>query len=274
VKRSPADALRNVPPREFVSARTALAARLTREGKAAEAREVSRLRRPSPVVWALNRAATTHPRELTALAGSVDRLRRAQLGQGDLRAATAAYRTAFDPFMRAVTTALREGGSGVSGAVDRRIRSTLQAAVTDRRLRTDLGAGRLGEELTDPGFAVLTGAPVPADFLRARPARKPPAPARSSARGARPPAGPKPAETRRSAREHARATREAARRAKTLERRARQAERAATRAEQRVDTVRRTLRALEERSAALRAAADEARAARDEHGKLPAGERS
>lgn len=275
MKRSPADALRNVPPREFVSARTALAARLAREGKTAEAREVSRLRRPSPVVWALNRAATTHPRELTALAGSVDRLRRAQLGQGDLRAATAEYRTAFDPFMRAVTTALREGGAGVSGAVDRRIRSTLQAAVTDRRLRADLGAGRLSEELTDPGFAVLTGAPVPADFLRARPARKPPAPARSSSRGERrPPAGPKPAETRRSAREHARATREAARRAKTLERRARQAERAATRAEQRVDTMRRTLRALEERRAALRAAADEARAARDEHGKLPAGERS
>ena len=275
MKRSPADALRSVPPREFVSARKALATRLAREGKAAEAREVSRLRRPSPVVWALNRAATTHPRELKALAESVDRLRRAQLGQGDLRAATAEYRTAFDPLLRAATTALREAGSGVSGAVDRRIRSTLQAAVTDRRLRADLGAGRLSEEMTDPGFAVLTGAPVPAEFLRSRPPRKPPASARSATHGARrPPASPKPAETRRSAREHARAVRDAANRAKALERRARQAERAASRAEQRVETMRRTLRALEERSAALRAAADEARMARDERGKLPAGERS
>jgi hypothetical protein len=273
VKRSPADALRSVPPREFVSARKALAARLAREGKTAAAREVSRLRRPSPVVWALNRAATTHPRELAALAGSVDRLRRAQLGRGDLRAATAEYRAAFDPLMRAATAALREAGSGVSGAIDRRIRSTLQAAVTDRGRRADLGTGRLSDELTDPGFAVLTGAPVPAEFLRARPARPRSASRRAEAREeSHAPAAPRPA--RRLAREQARAARSAARQARALERKARQAELAATRAEQRVEAVRRTLRALEQRSAALRAAADEARRSREEHGKLPAGERS
>jgi hypothetical protein len=275
VKRSPTDALRNVPPREFVGARKALAARLAREGKTAAAREVSRLRRPSPVVWALNRAATTHPRELAALAESVDRLRRAQLGRGDLRAATAEYRAAFDPLMRAATAALREAGSGVSGAIERRIRSTLQAAVTDRGRRADLGAGRLSDELTDPGFAVLTGAPVPAEFLRARPARPRSASARSEARGeGHSPAAPRPADTRRLARQHARAARSAARQARALERKAQQAARAATRAEQRVEAMRRTLRALEQRSAALRAAADEARKAHEEHGKLPAAERS
>ena len=274
MKRSPTDALRNVPPREFVGARKALAARLAREGKTAAAREVSRLRRPSPVVWALNRAATTHPRELAALAESVDRLRRAQLGRGDLRAATAEYRAAFDPLMRAATAALREAGSGVSGAIDRRIRSTLQAAVTDRGRRADLGAGRLSDELTDPGFAVLTGAPVPAEFLRA-PARPRSASARSEARGeGHSPAAPRPADTRRLARQHARAARSAARQGRALERKAQQAARAATRAEQRVEAMRRTLRALEQRSAALRAAADEARKAHEEHGKLPARERS
>jgi hypothetical protein len=271
VKRSPADALRTVPPREFVSARKALATRLAREGKAAAAREVARLRRPSPVVWALNRAATAHPRELAALVEAVDRLRRAQLGQGDLRAATAAYRAAFAPLLRAATAALREAGSGVSGAIDRRIRGTLQAAVTDRGLRADLGAGRLRDELTDPGFAVLTGVPVPAEFLRARPARARSGPARADARSApRSPAAPEPADRRRLAR----ATRSAARLARGLERRARLAERAATRAERRVEAVRRTLRGLEQRSAELRAAADEARKAHAEHGKLPAGERS
>jgi hypothetical protein len=274
VKRSPTDALRNVPPREFVGARKALAARLAREGKTAAAREVSRLRRPSPVVWALNRAATTHPRELAALAESVDRLRRAQLGRGDLRAATAEYRAAFDPLMRAATAALREAGSGVSGAIDRRIRSTLQAAVTDRGRRADLGAGRLSEELTDPGFAVLTGAPVPAEFLDARPARPRSASARSKARGEGHSPAAAPADARRLARQHARAARSAARQARALERKAQQAARAATRAGQRVEAMRRTLRALEQRSAALRAAADEARKAHEEHGKLPAGERS
>jgi hypothetical protein len=226
------------------------------------------------VVWALNRAATTHPRELAALAVSVDRLRRAQLGRGDLRAATAEYRAAFDPLMRAATAALREAGSGVSGAIDRRIRSTLQAAVTDRGRRADLGAGRLSDELTDPGFAVLTGAPVPAEFLRARPARPRSDSARSEARGeGHSPAAPRPAETRRLARQHARAARSVARQARALQR-ARQAGRAATRAEQRVEAMRRTLRALEQRAAALRAAADDARKAYEEHGRLPAEERS
>ena len=293
MKRSPADALRNVPPREFVSARQALAARLTHEGKTAEARQVSRLRRPSPVVWALNRAATAHPRDLAALVDSVDRLRRAQLGQGDLRAATARYRTAFDPLARAAASALRDAGSGVSGAVDRRIRSTLQAAVTDRRLRAELAAGRLSDELTDPGFAVLTGAPVPATFLR-RPARSSatprdpslprreapgdPSPVRGEApsnpsprRGEGRVRGGAPADHRRLARQHVRAARDAARRARALERKARQAERAAMRAEQRVEAMRRALRALEQQSATLRAAADEARKAREPHGKLAAG---
>ncbi|HEU4440123.1 MAG TPA: hypothetical protein VFT36_12790 [Methylomirabilota bacterium] len=285
MKRSPADALQDVAPREFVSARKALVARLAREGKTAEARRVARLRRPSPVVWALNRAAAARPRELRALIDSVDRLRRAQLGQGDLRTATADYRTAFDPLARAAADMLREAGTGVSGAVDRRIRSTLQAAVTDKRLRGELAAGRLSGELADPGFAVLTGGPVPAEFLRARPAKgKASACGRTSPRdGASHPSplrgegrvtGGTRAEARRLARQQARATRDAARRARALERKARQAEQTAVRAERRVEAMRRALAALEQRSAALRAAADEARKARVEHGKLRAGERS
>jgi hypothetical protein len=268
--RSPGDALRDVPPRAFVGARKALATRLAREGRAADARLVSRLRRPSAVVWALNRAAVARPRELRALVGAVDRLRRAQLGQGDLRAATGDYRTAFDPLVRTATSILKDAGTGVSPAVDRRIRSTLLAAVTDRRLRDELEAGRLSEELADPGFAVLTGAPVPADFLRARPKRQASPRAgspdraverrRSSAREA--------AEARRLTRESARATREAARRAHALERGAARAERAATAAEQRVEAARRRLEALERRSAALRAAADRARRAHAERGKI------
>lgn len=280
MKRSPADALRDVPPREFVSARKALAARLAREGKAAEARRVARLRRPSPVVWALNRAVAAHPRELRTLIQSVDRLRRAQLGQGDLRTATAEYRTAFDPLARAAADLLRDAGTTVSGAVDRRIRSTLQAVVTDRRLRGDLAAGRLSEELTDPGFAVLTVGPVPTEFLRSHPTRsraradaaspRQPSPVRGEGRAR----GGTRADARRHARQRARAAREAARRARALDRTARQAEQAAARAERRVQAARRALEVLEQRSAGLQAAADEARKARDAHGKLPPGERS
>lgn len=135
---NPADALRAVPPREFVQARNALAAKLAKDGQATEARDIRRLPRPSPVVWALNRTAVGRPRELNALVQAVDGLRRAQLGQGELRAATERYRAAFEPLVRNATEALRDAGSAISPALERRIRSTLLAATTDRRLRADL----------------------------------------------------------------------------------------------------------------------------------------
>src|SRR5258705_9444994 len=90
------DALRDVPPREFVRARDALAARLAEEGKGTEAREIRRLPRPSPVVWALNRTAVAQPRALNALIQAVDRPRRAPPGQGELRTLTLAPRLVCD----------------------------------------------------------------------------------------------------------------------------------------------------------------------------------
>jgi hypothetical protein len=149
-KRRPADALRGVPPPEFVQARNGLVTRLAKSGKTAESRQVARLRRPSPVLWALNRAATSRAHELRALVQAVDRLRQAQLGRGDPRAATEEYRTAFEPLVRGAGQVLRDAAVRVSPALDRRIRSTLLAAVTDRSLRADLEGGRLAEEHADP----------------------------------------------------------------------------------------------------------------------------
>lgn len=261
-KASPADALRAVPPRDFVGARNALAAQLAKGGKAAEARQVARLRRPSPVAWALNRASAARPRELGALVDAVDRLRRAQLGGGDLRAAAERYRSAFEPLVRGAGQALREAGAAVSAALDRRIRSTLLAAVTDRGLRADLEAARLADEHADPGFAVLSGGPVPAGFLLDRPRKK------RSADPAKPAPAAEAGETRHLAREQARAAQLAAREeqratrvARSLARQADRAERAAQAAERRVAAMRRALAALERRSGELRAAAEEARKA-------------
>jgi len=259
-KGTPADALREVPPLEFVQARNALAARLAKSGETAEARRVARLRRPSPVVWALNHAATSRAHELRALIEAVDRLRGAQLGRGDPRAATEHYRAAFEPLARGASQALRDAAVRVSPALDRRIRSTLLAAVTDRDLRADLEAGRLAEEYADPGFAALSRGPIPAALLRERPASRAAAPARSaSAPATRPSAS--AAQSRKLAREQARAAPEAARETRRLETNARRAERAARAAERRVEAMRRDLQALEQRSAALRAAAATARSA-------------
>jgi hypothetical protein len=259
----PAEALRSVPPRDFIQARDALAAQLTKRGRLAEARRVARLRRPGPVVWALNRAALARPRELAALVETVDRLRRAQLGQGDVRAAMEGYRAAFEPLVRGAHQVLREAGIGVTAALDRRMRSTLLAAVTDRGLRAELGAGRLDREHPDPGFAVLSRGPVPAGFLAARPSGR----SVKAARPAPPPKSPPrsdsaaaaAAKKRREAREQARAARRAAREARSQALRTERAERAAQAAEKRVAAMRRALAAIEEQSAKLRARADEAR---------------
>ena len=268
----PAASLRHVPPREFIAARKALAERLSQSGRSGEARQVSRLPRPSPVVWALNQAALGKARMLTDLVNAVDRLRRAQLGQGDPRAATAAYRTVFDAVMEAARGVLREQGMKASPAVERRLRSSLLAAVTDRRLRRDLAAGRLAVESVEPGFSVLSGGPIPAEFLKpsatGRPASRPAPPDRDVAnRGrARRPAAERRARkqaeaaARRAARDAARASREATRAVTALDRAARRKERAAQAAATRVEALRTTLREREARSAALRTAAAAARA--------------
>lgn len=279
------DPLRDVSPREFVGARNALAAQLVKQGKAVEARQVRRLRRPSPVVWTLNRTAAARSRELDALADAVDRLRRAQLGQGDLRSATERYRAAFEPIVHAASEVLADAGSLVSPALERRIRGTLLAAVTDRRLRAELAAGRLTDEHAEPGFAVLTAGPIPADFLgpaKARPAPARPTPGRDAeepqaAPEHRPQAKPRAELGRADKRERAKARRQASqeahdarqagrkaeRDARALERDARRKERAAQVVERQVEAARTMLRDLEQRGVALRTAADKAREAHE-----------
>jgi hypothetical protein len=259
--KDPAASLRHVPPREFVGARKALAERLARSGRTAEARQVAQLPRPSPVVWALNQAALAKPRRLSDLTDAVDRLRRAQLGQGDPRAATAGYRAVFDDVVKAAREALQEHGTKVSPAVDRRLRGSLLAAVVDRGLRRDLAAGRLTAEHDEPGFSVLSQGPIPAEMVRDRPVKRS-GPSTAAERRAREQAE---AAALRAAKVDAQATqraaREATRAATVLDRTARQKERAAQAAERRVEALRATLREHEARSAALRTAADEARQA-------------
>ena len=268
--KDPAASLRHVPPREFVGARKALAERLARSGRTAEARQVARLPRPSPVVWALNHAALAKPRRLSDLIEAVDRLRGAQLGQGDPRAATAGYRAVFDDVVKAAREALQEHGTKVSPAVDRRLRGSLLAAVVDRGLRRDLAAGRLTAEHDEPGFSVLSQGPMPAEMVRDRPVKRS-GPSPAAERRAREQAE---AAARRAAKVDAqaaqRAAREASRAATALDRTARQKERAAQAAERRVEALRATLREHEARSAALRTAAD---AARQAHGRAAAAAR-
>ena len=263
-----ADALRTVPPRDFIQARDALVERLTKAGDTAEARRIRRLRRPSPVVWALNGVAARHPDELRALAGAVDHLRRAQLGQGEVSGPTDQYRQAFQRLVTRANELLREGSQAVTPALERRMRSTLQAAVADRRLRRDLQSAQLGEEHADPGFAVFTRGPIPTEFLRPSPKAQPrtrlptdsPPTARSSAGAvsARREQAARKVESRRQA-QAARETRKAAKLTKALERDAQRQTDRLKAAERRVESARKALQDQERIAAQVREEADKAR---------------
>jgi len=262
------DALRTVAPRDFIQARNALVERLTRAGDTAEARRIRRLRRPSPVVWALNGVAARHPDDLRALAGAVDRLRRAQLGQGEVSGPTDQYRQAFQRLVTRANGMLREGNQVVTPALERRMRSTLQAAVADRRLRRDLQSAQLGEEHADPGFAVFTRGPIPTEFLRPSPKVQPrtrmptdsPPTTRSSAGAisARREQAERKLEARHQA-QAARETRKAAKVTKALERDAQRQTDLLKAAERRVEAARKALQDQERIAAQMREQAEKAR---------------
>ena len=262
-----ADTLRTVPPRDFIQARTALVERLTKAGDTAEARRIGRLRRPSPVVWALNGVAARHPDDLRALAGAVDRLRRAQLGEGEVSGPTDQYRQTFQRLMTRATGMLREGNQVVTAALERRMRSTLQAAVADRRLRRDLQSAQLGGEHTDPGFAVFTRGPIPTEFLQPTPKAQartrmptdsPPTARSAPAIAARREQVDRKLEARHQA-QAARETHKAAKVTKALERDAQRQTDRLKAAERRVEAARRALQDQERIAAQIREQADKAR---------------
>jgi hypothetical protein len=238
--------LRSVEPGDFVRARNSLAAKLQEDGKVAEARHVRRLRRPSPVVWALNNSASA-PREVGALADAVARLRRAQLGQQhEFRPAMDRLRAAIAPIMHSASEKLRLARIPMSPALERRLRDTLIASVADRGLRADLLAGRLTEERGAAGFDILAKGPIPAVSPREK-ARKE-----------------RPAERRRQLnadRESRKAAKRAQREARALNRVAEAKARAAGAAAAKVEAMRAALQELERRAADLQRAATEAREA-------------
>jgi hypothetical protein len=202
------------------------------------------------------------------LASAVDRLRRAQLGQGEVSGPTDEYRHAFQRLVTRANELLREGSQAVTPALEQRMRSTLQAAVADRRLRRDLQSAQLGEEHADPGFAVFTRGPIPTEFLRPSPKAQPrtrlptdsPPTARSSAGAvsARREQAARKVEARRQA-QAARETRKAAKLTKALERDAQRQTDRLKAAERRVESARKALQDQERIAAQVREEADKAR---------------
>jgi len=168
--------LYQVQPSEFVRARNALVARLRKAGRTAEAADVARLRRPTPVVWALNRVAHEQPAEVKHLIEATDALKLAQLGRRkDAEAVTTRQRNALGNLVARAAAALQSAGLGTAPATLRRASTTLLGAAADPEARALLRQGRLSEELSAPGFEVFGGMTLrqrpsaPAGHQRRRP---------------------------------------------------------------------------------------------------------
>lgn len=159
--------LYSVPPAEFTAARNRRAAELRKSGRSADARAVSRLRKPSAALWAVNRVASTDRKGLASFIDAVDRLRRTQLR--DPRAAAdalRAQRAALDALLGGARDVLARSGLTTSQAIVRRISDTLMGAAIDRGHAEALRRGQLTEELAAPGFEAFSGARVSGAPLR------------------------------------------------------------------------------------------------------------
>lgn len=155
-----------VPLHAFVKERNAIAARLKKEGRTAEARVVLRLRKPGATLWVTNRLARAEAKRLADFLESVESVRNAQLR--DPRAAATAVRqqrARLEDLVRRAGDLLDALGHRSTPETRRRMSNTLLGAAVDRKLVEELRQGRLTAEASAPGFEVLTGAP-PGKHLR------------------------------------------------------------------------------------------------------------
>ena len=263
------DRLYGLPLEEFVSARTALANRLKKEGDAEGAAAVRALRKPTLSVWTVNKLARRSPDHVRRLLDAAAALREAQRqalageGAGALREAQRAERAAIRSLVQTAREVLAEAGRPPSPQTVERISETLRAAAVDDEARVLLERGRLEEDYEQAGFdplASLAASLPPRGAVRgskAAPRRRPPAATSSD----------ELAERRRRREEERRRLQKLRARARELDRAAGAAERDADRAALEAERSRQAAddartRAHELRAEAARAAAELADAER------------
>lgn len=154
-----ADKLLAVAPGEFVAARGTLERELRDAGRADDAASVAALRKPSAVVFAVNRAARDRPKAAEAAAAAAERVKEAQVG-GEPEAYERALEELADSLDLLAQVAIAHvapRGKDSSEAMRRRIRDHLRSAVADDDAREALSRGALTEEREAAGFSPFAG---------------------------------------------------------------------------------------------------------------------
>lgn len=144
-----AERLYGVPPEQFVERRDALARELRRDGRRDEAERVSKLRRPSIALWAVNQLAHQRQPELRPLVEAGGRLRH---GAGHTTDEVAA---AIERLVGSARELVEGTGRKASDAALRQVASILRAAVADDERSKQLSAGALTEEPEAAGFEAM-----------------------------------------------------------------------------------------------------------------------
>src|SRR5919197_4395542 len=157
------DALFELAPETFTSARDKLAKRAANEGRADEAKAIKALRRPTVAAWAVNQLVRRRPADVEELLEMGSALRRAQrkvlsgVGGGDFREASESRRKMITRLVREAEAILREAGRSSPGTGEA-VRSTLEAASLEEESGEQVRAGRLSKELPPPAsFGAVEG---------------------------------------------------------------------------------------------------------------------
>jgi hypothetical protein len=172
----PAEAARllSVAPAKFVSERERLVRELREAGRSEDAALVASLRKPPPVVLAVNRAARARPKAARAAANAAVRVKKTQVG-GDPDAYRSALAELEDSLALLSDVALAHvapEGKEPSEAMRRRVRDLLRNAVADDDAREALAGGVLEREVETAGFGSFAGvAPARGAQKRAAPSK-------------------------------------------------------------------------------------------------------
>ncbi len=123
------DSLFRLPLAEFIGARKTLAARLKKDGRAADAERVKLLAKPSISAWAVNQLYWQHREAFDRLIATGQRFHKAQTSGkvADMRAALEARRETLLELSDLATTVLRNADHNPSPETLRRVTTTLEA---------------------------------------------------------------------------------------------------------------------------------------------------
>jgi hypothetical protein len=166
-----AEKLLATAPDRFVAERKALAKKLRDEGRGEDAAGVEALRKPTAVVFAVNRGARDRPKAAQGAADAAERVMKAQVG-GDpeaFRKALAELDDALDLLADVALAHVAPSGKSASEAMRRRVRGLLRSAVADDDAREALARGALTEELEAPGFSPYAGMALQAPERKSQP---------------------------------------------------------------------------------------------------------